>query len=80
MPKRSGTNKLVQMSADAIPKPTGQDLARLDAAMRIPTRAREAEESKGIGPIVAERRLANCRRGPSALCVGPYWHLSIITT
>jgi hypothetical protein len=52
MPKRSSANNLVRISADDIPKPTRQDLDRLDAAMRIPARAREEEESKDVGPRV----------------------------
>ena len=54
MPKRSGTSKLVQISADAIPKPTRQDLDRL-ARHAIPVRPSEAEESKDIGPIVRRK-------------------------
>lgn len=64
MAKRSGTNKLVQISADAIPKPTHEDLSRLDATMRIPVLAREAEESKDIGRIVRRKASGELPKRP----------------
>jgi len=64
MPKRSGTNKLIQMSADEIPESTRQDLDRLDAAMRIPVRASEAGESKDIGPIVRRKASGELPKRP----------------
>jgi hypothetical protein len=40
------------MSADEIPERTGKDLDRLKAAMRIPSRPLEDQESKNVGPRV----------------------------
>ena len=70
MPKRSRANKRVRISADNIPKPTPRDLDRLDAAMRIPVRASEEDESQDMGPRVhrtasgdlPERPLGTVRR------------------
>jgi hypothetical protein len=64
MPKRSGTNKLIQISADEIPEPTRQDLERLEAVMRIPVRASEAEQSKDIGPIVRRKASGELPKRP----------------